>query len=620
MYVTQNCMVMPGSGNPQAGSTESSGIERRQLLGALGATATIGLAGCPGSGDGSDGGDGSGSGGGGGDHGERVSTIPIPYWSNVGGDTQLLEGIYEVLTENLGALGLDVEAKPTEFTTQVSNVIADERTSPLPMMYYTSPSERLDTQQQLGKFDIARAGGPDGNNMAQYASCEYTRKARQSSSAATDEERLDYADEAWSTFSEDLTSIPIVNRDEYGAVNTDAVDLQNVGDAGVSEQNAYMLINSSPTEGDSLVFNTVPVTLETTNFMTLDSPPALAAWSHLVHSPLVQFDHNYDLQNVLAESWEVQDDGTTLHVELRDATFHNGDPVTGEDVKFTFEHIYDNPGSFPKAREVPLNGVTVVDETTVEFDFEEPYLAFVRTIMAMWGILHKETWVEAGAPDSPGDVEIDDVIGSGPFVLQDIEEGQSMSLEPYGDHPVFDAQSRVLVQAFRSQQTARQSFEAGELQFLTGATPNQANQLAEQDGIEAYTRSGFMPYVLWPQQNFGPTKFRPFREAVGMAIDRQTINDVVFYGQTSPLTYSSFLGSAHPLFDESVLTQFTDQPTGDVEGARQVLEEAGWTWDDEDRLCYPADADLEPLWPQGEPPSPEDYPCLTSDGEYTGDF
>lgn len=614
---------MPGSGTPKADSTASSGIDRRQLLGALGATATIGLAGCPGGGDGDGSGDGSGSGSGtgsGGEPGERVQTIPIPYWSNVGGDTQLVEGIYEVIAENLTSLGLDVEAKPTEFTTQVSNIIADERTSPLPMMYYTSPSERLDTQQQLGKFDITRAGGPDGNNMAQYASCTYTRQARQSSSAGSDEERLELANEAWSTFSEDLTSIPIVNRDEYGVVDTTAVDLQNVGEAGVSEQNAYMLIESSPTEGDALVFNTVPVTLETTNFNTLDSPPALAAWNHLVHSPLVQFDHNYELQNVLAESYEVRDDGTTIHVELTDATFHNGDPVTASDVKFTFEHIYDNPGSFPKSRDIPLTGVTVVDESTVEFEFEEPYLAFIRTIMAMWGILHEQTWVDAGAPESPGDVEIEDMVGSGPFELQDIAEGQSMSLLPFGDHPVFDAQSQVLVQAFRSQQTARQSFEAGELQFLTGATPNQANQLAEQDGYESYTRSGFMPYLLWPQQNFGPTKFRPFRQAVGMALDRQTVNEVVFYGQTSPLTYSSFLGGNHPLFDESVLTQFTDDPTGDVEGARQVLSEAGWTWDDQDRLCYPSDADLDPLWPQGEPPAPADYPCLTGDGEYTGDF
>jgi peptide/nickel transport system substrate-binding protein len=59
-----------------------------------------------------------------------------------------------------------------------------------------------------------------------------------------------------------------------------------------------------------------------------------------------------------------------------------------------------------------------------------------------------------------------------------------------------------------------------------------------------------------------------------------------------------------------MLPTFTDDPTGDAEGAQQVLVDAGWGWDDQDNLHYPADADLSPRWPDGEAPSPDNFPCL----------
>lgn len=82
-------------------------------------------------------------------------------------------------------------------------------------------------------------------------------------------------------------------------------------------------------------------------------------------------------------------------------------------------------------------------------------------------------------------------------------------------------------------------------------------------------------------------------------------------GEAEPDTYSSFWAKGHPWrAPDDMLHQFTDQPSGDPDAAKQVLRDAGWAWDDNGNLHYPPDADLEPLWSQGEAPTAEDFPCL----------
>jgi peptide/nickel transport system substrate-binding protein len=80
---------------------------------------------------------------------------------------------------------------------------------------------------------------------------------------------------------------------------------------------------------------------------------------------------------------------------------------------------------------------------------------------------------------------------------------------------------------------------------------------------------------------------------------------------------SSYFTSAHPWYPEDEVYQATDDPTGDVEQAKQILRDAGWGWDDDGNLRYPADADLSPRWPKGEYPNEDNgFPCVTADGEY----
>ena len=126
----------------------------------------------------------------------------------------------------------------------------------------------------------------------------------------------------------------------------------------------------------------------------------------------------------------------------------------------------------------------------------------------------------------------------------------------------------------------------------------------------------FFDQWLVPQMNYGPTKFREFRMAISQAFSRQEENDVIDYGQSEPHLYSSFFGRTHPFYPENpdeVLTKIAETPQDNPDAARAALEENGWGWDDSGNLHYPSDADLEPLWPQGDTPldHPDEFPCAS---------
>lgn len=102
-----------------------------------------------------------------------------------------------------------------------------------------------------------------------------------------------------------------------------------------------------------------------------------------------------------------------------------------------------------------------------------------------------------------------------------------------------------------------------------------------------------------------------------MAYSRQRIHDTIFRGGGYIQFEPSIFTQTHPWFPDDGLPTNTEDPAGDKEGARQVLSEAGWGWDDNDNLHYPPDADLSPQWPKGENPTSEDgFACLDADGKY----
>jgi glutathione transport system substrate-binding protein len=134
---------------------------------------------------------------------------------------------------------------------------------------------------------------------------------------------------------------------------------------------------SSTGKGKNLVFG---LSAEPTN---LDPALAQGTAKRIVNGAIYRALFSYDKEGELVEelgSYTVAKDNKTYTIKLKDAKFHNGDPVTAEDVKFTFERLLDpkTGATFFKELSV-IDKIEIVDTKTVRFILKKECAPFVTT-------------------------------------------------------------------------------------------------------------------------------------------------------------------------------------------------------------------------------------------------
>src|SRR3990167_1323194 len=137
----------------------------------------------------------------------------------------------------------------------------------------------------------------------------------------------------------------------------------------------------------------------------------------------------------LAQSYEISEDGTTYTFTLREgATFHDGTPVTADDVLFTVAAA-QNP-DIKSPRRADWDGVQVSspDARTVVFKLAHAYAPFIEN--AALGILPKHVWKDVPAAEFPFSPANTRPIGSGPFRIETVSTDATGSAARYGPLPV----------------------------------------------------------------------------------------------------------------------------------------------------------------------------------------
>jgi len=476
----------------------------------------------------------------------------------------------------------------------------------------------------MNNLRIDWAGANGNSNYWNYADCEYTELLLEQTEAETESERMDGIHELLSYATGEGVFGDLCPVANIGAWRTDSVEMDGVGNGGVVRSNAEWAMLADYQGDDKTVVGIDPIATETLNYLTHHASMPEAMWQHMINSPVHKYDHNFELRGLLGD---VETAAREVTVDLYDdAEFTNGEPVTAEDVKFTFEQIIrgGEAGAYPGAAPVPYEGgspsegIEVVDEKTVRFKFSEPYLPFARTTLMRWGIVNKEAFEAAGAHEDPANPDFElPLVASGPFEVTDFEQGQRVVVEPSDNHPVFDPNQGIVFEAYRNEESAIQALDSGEADVVPEVSPPNARRINDEiDGATASFAGAHTTYILQHVCHIAPGKFTEFRRAVNAVQNRQEMIDIAFGGAVEPEMYGTYISQNHPFFpeDTGTLEAQADDPTGSPEMGQAFLEEAGWGWDDDGNLHYPADADLDPLWPEGETPSADDFPCLDDMG------
>jgi len=411
---------------------------------------------------------GDGGGGSGGENlGERVPTQTLQHYTG----WYQMESAAEALSQQLPErLGLDVEIAALDVATAVGNVFSDNRFSSMPIYYISNTQDGTIAWERY----VADLAGNPGGNVSQWPNCAYSVLMREQRKIPDQERRTEVLQEAQSIRSNDLAVInlglPFDNTWAYrpGRVQ---VDESRVGNGSFSPQNTRLYESMSPAGDNEFIEIADNQTYYYNDTNIYANANQAGPWQNLLHSKLFYYDiDNEDpgfMNADLAKSVDVSDDGLEYTVNLADdATFHNGDPVTAEDVKFSFELLAGNADIFLDAPNVGLT-VEAVDDTTARFQLDKPYAPLVTRDFHTWAILHRDTWVDAGALDDPENArpDPDDLVGSGPWQLTGFTSGEGLTAEPYTDHHTFDPNpdAKLSFNVFTDQTSLFSSLRSGDI-------------------------------------------------------------------------------------------------------------------------------------------------------------
>jgi peptide/nickel transport system substrate-binding protein len=307
--------------------------------------------------------------------------------------------------------------------------------------------------------------------------------------------------------------------------------------------------------------------------------PVDRAVDRLMYTGLVRFDSRGAPQPDLAANWAISADGTSYTVTLRDdARWHDGSPVTADDVIYTFSKLQDAdyPGP-PDLRQMWSEiGLTKIDALTVQFKLPEPFAPFLDYLST--GLLpdHLLRGVSAGQLiDHPQNLN---PIGTGPFRFEafEIEGGRIRHLalrandDYYGQSPYLE---RVDFRFFDTEAEALQAYQAGDVQGLSGVTGGTLQAvLADGDTLVYSARLPTAEMVFLntrhPEKIFLADK--RVRQALMLGVNRQSIIDRYFQGQAVVAT-GPILPGTWAFADGLSPLPF------DPERAASLLDAAEWT-------------------------------------------
>jgi peptide/nickel transport system substrate-binding protein len=270
----------------------------------------------------------------------------------------------------------------------------------------------------------------------------------------------------------------------------------------------------------------------------------------------------------LAESWSVSKDGLVYEFVLRKgARFHNGDPVTAEDVKFSFERYRGTSNKMIKDR---VAAVEAPDPARVRFRLKQPwpdFLTFYSSATGAGWIVPKkyvEKVGDEGFKKAP--------VGAGPYKFVSFNPGVELVLEAFDQYwRKTPSVKRLVFRVISDESTRLAALKRGEVDIVYSVRGELAEELQRTAGLTlkpAVIQAAFWLYFPDQWDPKSPWHDRRVRLAASLAMDRPTINQALTLGH-SKLT-GNIIPSSFDFFWQP------PAPTYNTARAKQLLAEAGY--------------------------------------------
>jgi peptide/nickel transport system substrate-binding protein len=291
--------------------------------------------------------------------------------------------------------------------------------------------------------------------------------------------------------------------------------------------------SATPTPGGRMRFARAE---DSTNFDPVALPLNVDIWmATSVYDQLIRIAASgVDLEPSLAASWDVSPDGLTYTFHLRPGVlFSDGTPLKASDVKFSLERAKSDPGQMWTFTLAAVKEIATPDDATVVVTLTQPWAPFLADIAMFNSSITPEAWVTANPQRLATEM-----LGTGPFVLAEWKKGEHLLLKknphyweeglPLLDEieitPVPDDNSRIL------------QLQGGDIDAMTDVPWSRVDELKGNANLQVIAFSSSYTQYVNLNHKVEPLDDVNVRLALNYATDRQTVIDVVLFGNGEPAT------------------------------------------------------------------------------------
>lgn len=335
--------------------------------------------------------------------------------------------------------------------------------------------------------------------------------------------------------------------------------------------NAQPAASGEPQVGGTLVVGISGDPYNLATWLSNDMNSSLVM--NLVMPSLMSIDENGEKQPFIIKDYSVSDDLMDYTVTLHEGlTWHDGEPLTAEDLKFTAEYCVQHKLSYGADMLAGVESMDIIDDTTIVYHLAQPSVNFLSQ-MGFWvDIMPKHIYENV---DDPMNFQFDGT-GYGPFKLADYKKGEYYTLQRVPNWPLAnDGEGAylesIIFRVYPDPNALVLAMKNGEVDASGTSLPVAAQKQLEssdQFTIERVESLGYGYFSFSYRNEF--LKEQVVREAIAMTVDRDAIVNTALQGgavkMETPIS---------PVFKDLIASNIT-YPAFDIEGAKELLEANGY--------------------------------------------
>lgn len=296
---------------------------------------------------------------------------------------------------------------------------------------------------------------------------------------------------------------------------------------------------------------------------SLDPHKAVAAGTEEVffniYEGLVKPDSDGNLVPAVASDYAISEDGITYTFTLREGIkFHDGNPVTVDDIKYSLDRCADTSNGDPLVSAFSnIDSVNIVDDKTVEVVLKEADTEFLFYL------------TNAIIPASNED-PAKNAIGTGPYMFVSHTMQESFVMKKFDDYWGTPANiDNITLKVCANADSIAMDLNGGSINMFARVPTEQAAQL--KDNFEVQEGTMNLVQALYINNEVEPFNDPRVRQALCYALDRQNVMDMVADGKGTPVG-----SSMYPAFGKYYMEELNDLYTTNYDKAKELLAEAGY--------------------------------------------